>query len=182
MCKCRLTLGEAIHLGRSLPNSDNTLDEPVVSALKGYGALPPDLSNCRSYQPGHHQTLMYPGDALRKIDPWLKDVILCPWCADKLTDIEIINHSQYMHVPNHEAGQAEVLEWLDDMEEDERRPLGVAIYFQTGEERAEVIWTARHQGLTLNAFLAAAVRLAIEHNLLLTEFARRDPPEAENKG
>jgi hypothetical protein len=171
----RLYLGEAIQLGRALDNQDGTANDLVVLALKAHGDLPPDL-NGRNYRPKQHNNYAYSSHVLIKRHPWLKEKLLCPWCAEKLTEAEIVQHPQREHVSQSEADIEEECEWLIEMEEEEeRRPLGVAIYFQTADERDSVIYTARRQKLTLNAFLAAAVRLVMIHRLEMAEFARPDP-------
>jgi hypothetical protein len=53
--------------------------------------------------------------------------------------------------------------------------LRVAIYFKRPIDRDVIFFAAQRQKLTLSAFMAAAVRMALMHQLVLKEFGCSDP-------
>lgn len=53
--------------------------------------------------------------------------------------------------------------------------LSVAIYFKRPLDRDAIFFAAQRQKLTLNAFMAAAVRMCLMHKVILKEFDCPDP-------
>lgn len=160
-----------------------TEDNPVIIALQVCGALPENLDDCRTYLPGQHQNLAYPGEALIRLYPWLCETLLCPWCADEIQGEKIVSHPFEAHVRCSEISQEEEAEWIEEMESDvecddeEQRHYARAVYFRDDDECAEVLQAARRHGLTVNAFLAAAARFLLRYpDLSLAGFAYPDPP------
>jgi hypothetical protein len=139
---------------------------PVIMALKGLGALPFDLDNARSYQPGQWSTLAYPEEALTRLRPWLNDSLLCPWCGDALTGAQAVSHPIQAH--GDEIQLEEECNWLAEMEDDpEMRRSGLAVYFSTDRERRCVLDAAQRMQVSPSDFIAAALRLVLEYGLRL---------------
>jgi hypothetical protein len=176
--KPRLTLAEAIMAAIRNSYVPPWLEGEcgiLVRALQTIGTLPPDLDDNDSYTAEQRHVLPYFGHTVEKLYPWLKQKLLCPWCADEIEGKYIVEHPFLEHVRTSEATIHHLCEWLQKMEEEVDPPVSETIVFQTADEREAVLWAARRQKLPLNAFLAAALRLAIEQRLVLTEFARADP-------
>jgi len=170
MRKPKLRLAEAISLGcQHAPVAYP--DELVTRALQVVGALPLNLHDDTNYSPEQRETLSCEHSTLMWLYPWLNEMQLCPWCADKLYGTELIEHPFAKHVCSEETTLEEQCQWLLDTEEELDPIVSVAITFRSADERNVVLWTAQRQKLTLNAFLTAAVRLVLEHRLVLTEFA-----------
>lgn len=176
MKKPKLTLAEAItkgfEYGPAVVAGESAL---VTRALQGLGELPPNPDDCRSYSQRQMSILGYESNRLIRLYPWLEQKLLCPWCAKQTDRTEIVDHPLLAHVCANETTLEDQCEWLQEVEEELEPLLSVAIYFSTEDERLRVLRTAQRQKLTLNAFLAAAVRMALEHRLVLTEFACPDP-------
>lgn len=176
MKKPRLTLAEAISLGcKHEPATVQGECKIIERALQSVGALPLHLDDHSNYTPEQLRTLGYSHSTLTRLYPWLKEKLLCPWCAEEIEGTAIVEHTYIEHVRQHETTAEEQSQWLQEMEEELDRPLSVAIYFKTARERDAVLWAAQRQQLTLNAFLASAVRLVLQHRLVMTEFACPDP-------
>jgi len=176
MKKPRLMLAEAIAKGCEFgPLAVGNENKLVTRALQAVGALPANPDNHQSYSLEQRRTLGYENFTLIRLYPWLKDERLCPWCAEQINETNIICHPFVEHVCTNETTIEDQCQWLQEAEEELDPLVSVAIYFRSEDERLEVLWAAQRQGLTLNAFLAATVRMALEHRLVLTEFARPDP-------
>jgi len=175
MKKPRLTLAEAISKGSEYgPLVVAGECQLVTRALQAVDMLPPNPDDFRRYKPEQLRTLGYENDTLVRLYPWLKQRLFCPWCAARMDGTNIICHPFVEHVCQEETSLVEECQWLEEVEEvaEEQDPLiSVAIFFRTEVERFRVLRAARQQGLTLNAFLAASVRMVVEHQLVLTEFA-----------
>jgi hypothetical protein len=170
MRKPKLRLAEAISVGcQHAPVAHP--EELVTRALQVVGALPLNLHDHTNYSPEQRRTLGYEHSTLKRLYPWLNEKQLCPWCADEIHGTELIVHPFAEHVCSEETTLEEQCQWLLDSEEELDPIVSVAITFRSVDERNAVLWAAQRQKLTLNAFLTAAVRLVLEHRLILTEFA-----------
>lgn len=166
------TLGRTIGL---IHDHESRIDTSTAAAiLQCEGVLPFNLKECN---PSQFQDHAYSGAAVERRHPWLANWILCPWCADPHRGVDLIDHAIYEHVDDEiEIGEAG--EYFDQMENAQPTPpdrLGLAVYFQTPDERTEIMLAARHQGLTTNAYLAAALRMILREDLCVREFALPDP-------
>ena len=176
MRKPKLSLAEAISKGCEFgPLLVARHSQLVTRALQGVDMLPPNPDDHQSYSREQRRTLGYEESTLVRLYPWLKHELLCQWCGEKINGTNILSHPFVEHVCRQEATIEDQYQWLQEAEEELDPLVSVALYFQTSDERLQVLWAAQRQGLTLNAFLAAAVRMVIQHRLVLTEFASPDP-------
>ena len=123
-----------------------TQDNLAIVVLQDCGALPENIEDCRSYLPGQHHNLAYPGDALIRLYPWVGESLLCPWCADEIRSDGILAHPSDAHVRTGEISPDEQAEWIEEMEpepekeedgaKDERRHYRRAVYFRDEDECA----------------------------------------------
>lgn len=169
-----LKLCEALLLGNNIAARNEPGERNLgIGALQAAGALPADLSNYRSFLARHYQALAYPQEALENLYPWLRERLLCPWCTQEVQGArEIISHPVREHIATYdEISFEEQLEWLQEMEDKPERR-AVAIYLRNPGERLQLLGRAQRDGLTLGAFLAAAVRLILETDLPVQDLAR----------
>ena len=179
-----LTLGQAVRLAHEHQSLTDTVDI-AVAVLQAEGALPLDLDDPRNIGSFSWHDVAYSDDALARRHPWLKKHLLCPWCAECMPAKYLVRHAVDVHVGGpiaiEDAGAT-----FDEMDEefDEDTPdfHGLAVYLQDPWERLHVIEAAREQGLTLNAYMAAALRMVMRHDLRVAEFVRPDPPEVRSRG
>jgi hypothetical protein len=182
MKKPRLMLAEAILQGSEFGPFEVAGDCKLVTrALQSVGMLPPNLDDYQSYSLEQRRTLGYEDNTLVRLYPWLKQRQVCPWCGEQLDETNIIYHPFLRHVCRKETTLQDQCSWLQEAEEELDPLVSVAIYFKTEDERLRVLWAAQRQKLSLNAFLAAAVRMVLEHRLVLTEFACPDPDPIEKR-
>ena len=148
----------------------------VTRSLQAVGMLPPNPDDLNSYSQEQHRALGYENSTLIRLYPWLRQKLLCPWCGEQIDGTNIVYHPFVQHVCLDEASVEDQCQWLQEAEEELDPLVSVAIYFRNEDERLRVLWAAQRQKLTLNEFLAAAVRMVLQHRLELTEFAHPDPP------
>jgi len=176
MKKPKLMLGEAISKGSECgPLVVGRECKIVTRALQAVDMLPPDPDDLQSYSPEQRKAVGYENATLSRLYPWLKQKQVCPWCGEQIQEANIVLHPFVRHVCRRETTLEDECQWLREVEEEVDPLVSVAIYFQTEDERLYVLWEAQRQKLTLNAFLAAAVRMVLLHRLVLTEFACPDP-------
>lgn len=176
MKRPRLLLAEAISKGTEFGPLVVAGECMVVTrALQAVGMLPPNADDYAGYSPDQRRTLGYENSTLMRLYPWLKQKQVCPWCARQIDETNILLHPFIEHVCSEETTIENQCQWLQEVEEELDPLVSVAIYFRTEDERLRVLWEAQRQNLTLNAFLAAAVRMVLQHRLLLKEFACPDP-------
>lgn len=180
MKKPRLLLAEAISKGQEfgplLVGGRCTL---VTRALQSVGALPSNPDNYDSYTTEQRKTLGYEESTLLKLYPWLKQKQICPWCSKEIDESNVIYHPFIQHVCQSEATIEDQCEWMLEVEQELDPLISVAIYFRSEDERLQALWEAKRQNLTLNAFLAASVRMVLQQRLVLTDWACADPPIRE---
>jgi hypothetical protein len=162
-------------------------DLPSILALQEIGVLPRNLDNCRAFERGTLTYVPYPGDGLKKVYPWTREELLCPWCGVFVKDAKIVDHPHEVHVRGSEIVLQELSEWVAEMEwegigddgydpANDHRHYARAVYFGNVFEWRRVLEHARKHGLTVNSFLAAAARLVMRHSdLSLAQFAYCDP-------
>lgn len=162
-------------------------DRPSILALQGIGILPRNLDDCRAFESGTLGYVSYPGDGLKKVYPWTREELLCPWCGSFVKDAKIVDHPYEVHVRGSEIVLQELSEWVAEMEwesggddgydpANDHRHYARAVYLDNVFEWQQVLEHARKHGLTVNSFLAAAARLVMRHpDLSLARFAHCDP-------
>jgi hypothetical protein len=163
----QISLGEALRNGDQLKHNDGHTQ--VVAALKGMGALPPDLDSDNRYfvpdQGNQYQTAGYSEDALVKRRPWLNEKLLCPWCAIVISGPEIVSHPI-----NHHSGEIELGEecdWLEEMEAEPEHRAALAVYFPSACERRRVMRAAQAFRVTPSELIGAAIRLVLDYRFPL---------------
>lgn len=152
-----ISLSEALRKGEQLKHNDG--HTPVIAALKGMGALPENLDDPRSFEPGQHNNHAYSNEALCRARPWLKEEMPCPWCGEKLTGAAIVEHPIGKH--SDEITFDDECDWIEEMEELDRSAT-LAVYFKGEYERSRVLHAAKNRGMTVTAFMASALRLIVE--------------------
>jgi len=176
MKKPRLMLTEAVSRGCEFGPLIVAQECKIVTrTLQAVGMLPQNPDDYGSYSLEQRRTLGYENSTLVRLYPWLKEKQVCPWCGKEINETDVICHPFLEHVCQRETTLDDQCQWLQEVEEELDPLVSVAIYFRTEGERLRVLWEAQRQHLTLNAFLAAAVRMVLQHRLVLTEFARSDP-------
>jgi hypothetical protein len=174
--KPRLMLGEAISYGCEFgPLVVGRDCKLVTRALQAVDMLPKNPDDLQAYSPDQREVLGYEDATLVRLYPWLKQKQVCPWCAEQIDYANVVYHPFVRHVCRKETSLEDHCHWLQEIEQELDPLVSVAIYFRTENERLRVLWEAQRQGLTLNAFLAAAVRMVLQHRLVMTEFACSDP-------
>lgn len=175
MKKPRLLLAEAVSKGCEFGPLVVARECKIVTrTLQAVGMLPQNPDDYQSYSSQQRKALGYESAALVHLYPWLKQKQVCPWCAEQIDETNVICHPFIEHVCQRETTLEDECEWLQEVEEELDPLVSVAINFRTAEERLRVLWEAQRQHLTLNAFLSAAVRMVLQHRLVLTEFACPD--------
>lgn len=176
--KRKLTLAEAILIGEPLiPDTALSRERgPVTMALKATGRLPINLDDAQSYLPGQYQALAYPGEALEKTFPWLRNPLVCSWCGDSTKGAASVDHLHSHHVTSKEIRLEEAADWLSEVEsEPQLWELGLGSYFGDTTERSGVVREAKRQNISVTPFLAAAVRFVLKHQLPIADLVRPDP-------
>jgi hypothetical protein len=163
----RYPLSEAIRSGsRVIMGYENPQVE--VIALVGHEALPHDDRDRFARKPGMLVSDAYSGQEIEKRHSWLKEAILCPWCAKKVKGVDVIRHPYEAHPE--EVELEDECNWLAEIEErPETRAHALAVYFVDGYDRRLVLIAARRMNLTPSSFIAGAIRLVLEYGLRLPE-------------
>lgn len=162
-----ISLSEALRKGEQFPRNDG--HDPVIAALKGLGALPPDLDADNRYfvpdQGNWTQTAGYAQEALVKRRPWLNEKLPCPWCAKPLTGSQIVSHPIDWH--SDEIDLDDECEWLEEMEPEPESRSALAVYFPNAYERWRVMLAAQAIQVTPSELMGAAIRLVLDFQLPL---------------
>lgn len=160
-------LSQAIRSGRQLNmgREDPKLD---VLALIGDRALPHDDTDPRSREPGMLVSDAYSGDAVVQRHPWLKDPLLCQWCAKKVEGAQVMLHALEEH-PD-EVSEDEQIDWIEEIEDEpEMRASALAVFLRDERERRQVLAAARRRNLSPSGFIAESLRFVLQHGLRVGE-------------
>jgi len=153
--------GRRLSMGRANPRMD-------VLALIGNEALQHDDTDPYSREKGMLVSDAYSGDDVVRRHPWLKDPLLCQWCAKKVEGAQIILHALEEH--RDEVSEDEQIDWIDEIEDEpEMRSSALAVFLRNERERRKVLDAAKRLNLTPSAFIAGALRFVLEHGLRIRE-------------
>lgn len=160
-------LSQAIRSGRQL-NMGRPHAKLDVLALIGDRALQQDDTDPHSRADGMLVSDAYSGDAVVQRHPWLKDPLLCQWCAKKVEGAQIMLHALEEH-PD-EVDEDEQIDWIEEIEDEvEMRASALAVFLRNERERQQVLDAAERLNLTPSAFIAGALRFVLEHDLRVRE-------------
>lgn len=111
---------------------------------------------------------------LRLLDghPWIKKLnIGCPWCRSLLKDTELLHHPFDKHVMTGEITLDALAAWIATIEPPPPSPplppldIGMGARFRSPEERMDVRRAADRLGVTMNAYITAAIRAVLSLGL-----------------
>ncbi len=165
--KERYSLAEAIRSGRrmNMTYANPRLDE---LALIGNEELPHDDRDSSAREPGMLVSDAHSAEEVVNRRPWLKDPLLCQWCAEKIEGAKIMMHALEKH-PD-EVSPEEHVDWIEQIEDQpEMRASALAVFLRDGKERRAVLAAARRLNLSPSAFIAGALRFVLEHDLRVRE-------------
>lgn len=153
--------GRRLNIGRANPKAD-------VLALIGNEALPHDDTDPNARKKGMLVSEAYSGDDVVQRHPWLKDPLLCQWCAKKIQGAKIMLHALEQH--RDEVSEDEQIDWIEEIEDKpEMRFSALAVFLRNARERQQVLDAAKRLNLTPSAFIAGALRFILEHDLPVRE-------------
>ena len=165
--KERYSLAEAIRSGRrmNMTYANPGLDE---LALIGNEALPHDDRDNSAREPGMLVSDAHSAEEVVNRHPWLRDPLLCQWCAEKIEGAKIMMHALEKH--SDEVSPEEHVDWIEQIEDQpEMRASALAVFLRDGKERRAVLAAARRLNLSPSAFIAGALRFVLEHDLRVRE-------------
>jgi len=163
----RYPLAEAIRSGKRM-NISHIDPTPDKLALIGNEALPDDDLDSSARKPGMLVSDAYSADDVVERHPWLKDPLLCQWCAAKIEGAKIMVHALEEH-PD-EVSFEEQVDWIEQIEDQpEMRASALAVFLRDQKERRTVLAAARRLNLTPSGFIAGALRFVLDHGLRVRE-------------
>jgi hypothetical protein len=124
-------------------------------------------------------------ETLSQIYSWLDKSFPCPWCGKEVRGTEVVYHPFDDHVMTPGIGTVqismdELCSWIAGIEPPLEcygvtLNLGLGVRFASEHEKDAVICAAAEAKLSANAYIAAAVRLALKNHLPVGDFQLGDP-------